>query len=75
MNRWFVLSSTVEAGAGTILSITDFDFAGKKDTQIPSLSGVGISTHAGLRFEFFQHFYSAKRKCGFYVSIKSQNQA
>ena len=57
MNRWFVLSSTVGAGAGTILSITDFDFAGKKDTQIPSLSGVAISTHAGLRFEFFEHFF------------------
>ena len=57
VNKWFALSTSAGAGTGVILSISDFDFAGKKDSVITSLSGVGISTHAGLRFEFFKHFF------------------
>ena len=56
-NKWFALSTSAGAGVGALLSITDFDFAGQKDKKITSLSGVGISTHAGLRFEFFKHFF------------------
>jgi len=57
MNKWFALSTSAGAGTGVLLSVSDFDFAGQKDMLITSLSGVGISTHAGLRFEFFRHFF------------------
>jgi hypothetical protein len=53
----FTLSYLLGASAGVILSINDFTFGGRKDMETMSLSGVGISGNAGLRFEFMKHFF------------------
>ncbi|MFN5912082.1 MAG: hypothetical protein ACK45H_12155 [Bacteroidota bacterium] len=54
---WFMLSSIAGIGSGALLSFNDFKFAGKEDRVTVSLSGYGLSAHAGLRFEFFKHFF------------------
>ena len=56
-SAWFAFSSLLGVGSGPILSVNDFTFAGQKTMQTTSLSGLGISTHIDLRFEFFKHFY------------------
>ncbi len=53
----FAISSNLSAGAGTILSFNDFDFAGQKNMRTISMSGYGVSGHASLRFEFFRHVF------------------
>lgn len=53
----FAVSSMLGVGAGALLSYNDFDFAGQKDVRTISLSGYGISAHAGIRLEFFRHFF------------------
>ena len=63
---WFGFSSLLGFGAGTILSISDFTFAGQKSMQTTSMSGFGASGHVDLRFEFFKHFYiQADYKIGY----------
>lgn len=44
-------------GTGPILSFNDFTFAGQKDVATVSLSGFGVSGHAGLRAEFFRRVF------------------
>ena len=56
-SAWFAFSTLFGAGAGAILSINDFTFAGRKSVFTPSLSGMAISLHADARLEFFRHFY------------------
>lgn len=53
----FTLTSLIGVSSGAILSFNDFTFGGKKDVETLSLSGIGISMHSGLRFEFFKHFF------------------
>lgn len=53
----FGLSSLFGISTGGILSFNDFTFAGRKDTQTISMSGFGLSAHAGVRLEFFKHFF------------------
>jgi hypothetical protein len=56
-SAWFAFSTLFGVGAGAILSINDFTFAGRKSMFTPSLSGMALSLHADIRFEFFRHFY------------------
>jgi hypothetical protein len=44
-------------GAGPVLSFNDFTFAGQKNVATVSLSGFGVSAHAGLRAEFFKRVF------------------
>jgi hypothetical protein len=53
----FAFSSSFGLSSGGILSFNDFTFAGRKDVQTVSMSGMGISAHAGARFEFWKHFF------------------
>lgn len=53
----FTLSYLLGISGGTLLSFNDFTFGGKKDVATVSLSGVGISGHAGMRFEFFKYVF------------------
>ena len=53
----FTMSYLLGVSAGTLLSFNDFTFGGKKDVSTVSLSGLGISGHAGMRFEFFKHVF------------------
>ncbi len=53
----FAISSSFGVSTGGILSFNDFTFAGRKDTQTVSMSGFGLSAHAGARFEFYKHFF------------------
>lgn len=54
---WFAVSSNAGLSVGGLLSFTDFTFAGQANRRTVSLSGYGISLHAGLRLEFFKHLY------------------
>jgi hypothetical protein len=56
-NRAFVLNGNLSIGAGCLLTIADFNFEQKFSRYKASISGFGLSTHAALRFEFFQHFF------------------
>lgn len=55
--KWFELTSNVGLGTGVLLSFNDFKFAGQKDRVTISLSGLAVSAHADLRFEFGNHFF------------------
>ena len=56
-SAWFAVSSLFGAGAGAIVSMNDFTFAGRKSLDTQSLSGMALSLQADLRLEFFRHFY------------------
>lgn len=53
----FIVSSNVGFGAGLLLSYTNLLFDGVQNQTTKSLSGYGISTFAGLRFEFLKRIY------------------
>jgi hypothetical protein len=53
----FTMSYLLGISGGAILSFNDFTFGGKKDVSTVSLSGLGVSGHAGMRFEFFKHVF------------------
>ncbi len=53
----FEIVGNLGLSAGTILSVNDFNFAGKFDRVTTSLSGYGIAAETSLRFEFFKHIY------------------
>jgi hypothetical protein len=53
----FIVSSNVGLGAGLLLSYTNLLFDGVQNETTKSLSGYGLSTFAGLRFEFFKSVY------------------
>lgn len=57
IGNWFMLSTNAALGFGGLLSFNDFNFAGQFDRVTISLSGIAYSAHAGLRFEFFKHFF------------------
>ncbi len=56
-NNAFSLSLIKSIGTGVILNYNDFTFAGQKSMTTLSMSGIGLSAHLGLRFEFFKHFF------------------
>lgn len=56
-NNEFVVTSMAGISAGALISKNDFNFDNKFTRDNTSLSGFGISGHAGLRFEFFRHFF------------------
>jgi hypothetical protein len=56
-NNVFTLTSDFALEAGVIVSSTDFTFAGDKDQKTNAFSGLGLGAYAGLRFEFFRHFF------------------
>jgi hypothetical protein len=53
----FTMSYLLGVSSGAILSFNDFTFGGKKDVATVSLSGIGLSGHAGMRFEFFKYVF------------------
>lgn len=60
----FAISTNMGLSVGGLLSYTDFRFAKTDingnvvdDIRTISLSGYGISAHAGVRLEFFRNFY------------------
>jgi hypothetical protein len=53
----FTMSYLLGVSSGAILSFNDFTFGGKKDVSTVSLSGIGLSGHAGMRFEFFKYVF------------------
>jgi hypothetical protein len=53
----FTLSYLLGVSSGALLSFNDFTFGGKKDVGTVSLSGIGVSGHAGMRFEFFKYVF------------------
>lgn len=77
-NRNFVINAIYGIGAGVLYSSTDFNFGGYQQTNVKSLSGLGVLVHAGLRFEFFKHIYIQPSLTGAFLSQRSnhtQNQA
>ncbi len=56
-NNEFTLTSDFAIEAGVLVSSTDFTFGGNIDKKTNSFSGLGIGAYAGLRFEFFRHFF------------------
>lgn len=64
----FAISSSFGISAGGILSFNDFTFAGRKDTQTISMSGLGISAHAGARFEFYKNFFLQFNTAGGFIN-------
>jgi len=56
-NDLFAFSTNLGLGLGALLSYNDFVFAGKREEATSSMSGIGVSAHAGLRFEFFRHVF------------------
>lgn len=67
----FGISSNLGVSAGSLLSFNDFTFAGQKNTATVSMSGYGLSAHAGLRFEFFKHvFLGTNISGGFHHQLK-----
>jgi hypothetical protein len=53
----FTLSYLLGVSSGALLSFNDFTFGGKKDVATVSLSGIAVSGHAGMRFEFFKYVF------------------
>lgn len=56
-NDWLAFSTDLGASLGAVMSNTDFTFAGKKDYRTSALSGFGAGAYAGIRIEFFRHFF------------------
>jgi hypothetical protein len=58
-------------GAGPVLSFNDFTFAGQKNMATVSISGFGVSAHAGLRAEFFRRvFIQTNLTAGFIDQVR-----
>ena len=53
----FMLTLLGGISGGTVLSFNDFTFNGQKYQATPSISGLGLSMHGALRFEFFKHLF------------------
>lgn len=67
----FAISTNVGVSAGGLLSFNDFTFGGEKDVRTISMSGYGLSTHLGLRLEFFRHvFLQSSLGGGFHHQLK-----
>ena len=63
----FALTTLYGFGAGPVLSFNDFTFAGQKNVATVSLSGFGVSAHAGLRAEFFRRVFIQTNLAGGFI--------
>ena len=63
----FALTTLWGGGAGPVLSFNDFTFAGQKNVATVSLSGFGVSAHAGLRAEFFRRVFVQTNLTGGFI--------
>jgi len=64
----FAVSTSFGLSSGGILNVNDFTFAGRKDNVTISMSGFGISAHAGARFEFWKHFFIQGNLAGGFIN-------
>lgn len=74
-NRKFAISTNLGLGAGGLLSFNDFLFAQQKDMVTISMSGYGLSAHAAIRFEFFNHLFLQPEFSGGFmhqISVKTR---
>ena len=72
---WFALSTNTGFSIGALLSYNDFTFAGESHSRTISLSGYGLSSHLGLRFEFFKYFFIQPNfGFGFHHQLKVRNR-
>lgn len=72
----FTMSYLLGVSSGAILSFNDFTFGGKKDMATVSLSGIGLSGHAGMRFEFFKYvFLQTNIATGFMKQVSVRTRA
>lgn len=53
----FAINSIVGVGVGGLFSGLDYTFDGSTVQNITSLSGLGVSGHVGMRFDFYQHIF------------------
>ncbi len=72
-NRNFVINAIYGVGAGVLYSSTDFNFGGYPQTNVKSLSGLGVLVHAGFRLEFFRHIYIQPSLTGAFLSQRSNH--
>lgn len=56
-NRNFAIQRRLGAGAGIIITQTDFVWDGVSYNSNFKFSGYGLSVHTGLRFDFFNRFF------------------
>ena len=68
-NKIFGLSSTFGLGLGCLLTINDLNFAQQFDRYTASISGLGISAHAGLRLEIYRHFFIQAELNGGWINL------
>ena len=72
---WFALSTNTGLSLGALLSFNDFTFAGESNFRTISISGYGLSSHLGLRLEFFKHFFIQPNfGLGFHHQLKVRNR-
>lgn len=71
----FILSTNVGIATGGLLSYSDLNFAGRKTSAVPSLSGYGVSVHLAPRLEFFRYlFFQTNLGAGFMHQVKSRTR-
>jgi len=71
----FAITAMGGLGAGGIVSVDDFTFAGTKTMKRYSLSGYGITGLVGIRLEFFKHFFiNTEVSGGFMHQVKVLNR-
>lgn len=56
-NKKHVLAFNGSFSIGAVMPWTDFTFFGVHHRNKPHFAGYGLSLHAGLRYEFFKHFF------------------
>lgn len=56
-NLKFAIQRRIGAGAGPVVTQTDFNWDGTTYHSTQKISGYGMSIHAGVRFDFFRHFF------------------
>lgn len=67
--RAFVIHANLSVGTGCVLTIADFNFEQKFSRYKASVSGFGLSAHASLRAEFFQHFFIQGELSGGFINL------
>lgn len=56
-NGKHIIAFNGSLSAGPVMPWTDFTFFGEHHRNKPHLAGYGVSLHAGIRYEFFKHFF------------------
>jgi hypothetical protein len=68
VGKSFAITSNVSLGTGVLLSYNDLTFAGQKDMVTISLSGFALSSHAALKFEFWNLLFLRTGVSGGYMN-------